>query len=168
MICQRLNFKALSAGHWPELLVRLLCPIWLHLLVLVVFFLLVWKEAYSGESKCVTVWASYTLSIWFSSQLVHSMYSPEAQKTLDLLQNKNMSNITVYYQIQKAIDLWTRLDEPFYSQCLFIIYSDNWCSVWSPQSAQKHLQFQWHSKLFLKKNVLLCPHNRENMQPLFP
>lgn len=25
MVCQRLNFKALSAGHWPELLVRLLC-----------------------------------------------------------------------------------------------------------------------------------------------
>lgn len=139
-----------------------MCPIWLHLLVLVVFFLLVWKEAYSGESKCVTVcWAFYTLSIWFSSRIVHSTYSTEAQKTLDLLQNKNMSNITVYYQIQKAIDLWTRLDEPFYSQCLFIIYSDNWCSVWSPQSAQKHLQFQWHSKLFLKKNVTLCPHNRK-------
>jgi len=31
--------------------------------------------------------------------------------------------------------------EPFYSQCLFITYSDNWCNVWSPWSAQKHLQF---------------------------
>lgn len=54
---------------------------------------------------CVVLLAAFCiLSVCFSPQTVCSRYSVEAQKTLNLLQKKK-SNITVYYWIQKAIDL---------------------------------------------------------------